>query len=156
MRFALALFSVACRRAPAESAPASALDRFLPDAVGSLSAAPFERGERFVRRRYERGALHIEVTIARAPEISYERWLEMSKDEPPVALDLPGGAGLGFYDCTGAKDKERCDVHVHLANGHHVEVNSGGTARRSDLDTFLAGLPVRSLAGLAGPAEGER
>ena len=137
--------------ASATSAPAtgaSRLARFLPATAGAFRGEALETGDVFVRRRYARGPTHVEVTIgdAGAATVAYEQWVQMSAGYPALPLDVPEGAAAGFYDCHAADAGERCDAHLHTKAGFHVELMTGASATRADLDALLAALPLRALA----------
>ena len=134
--------------------PASLAD-YLPDVANGFTATPLERGPSYVRRTYQRGAVRVTITIGEMPNLSLERWIEMSAsfDYPPATLDAPPDAAAGFYDCAGTKDAERCDLHAQTRGGLHIEVNGSGTATRADVDALMAGIPVRAMATRPSPAQ---
>ncbi len=119
--------------------------KYLPDRAGSFVAGPPVTGAGFVRRVYARGAVRIDVTVARQAmdPAAYAQWEKLSAGYPAAALDAPAGAASGFYDCSGAA----CSLHAQTRGGVHLEVMGGGTATRADLDDLVGGLPVRALAG---------
>jgi hypothetical protein len=97
---------------------------------------------------YARGPARITVTLAEVSEPSLERWIQMSTEAgyPEATLDAPRDEAWGFYDCSGARESERCDLHAHTRGRVHIEVQSGGTATRADLDALMRGLAIRALA----------
>jgi hypothetical protein len=139
--------------APVAAPAAGSLADYLPDVANGFTAAPLERGPSYVRRDYRRGAVRVTITIGEMPDLSLQRWIEMSSsfDYPPAALDAPPDAAAGFYDCAGAKGAERCDLHAQTRGGLHIEVNGSGTATRADLDALMAGIPVRAMAARPSP-----
>lgn len=129
---------------PAPNSLGGELDGLLPDVAG-FAASPVEHGQEFVRRSYTRGAVRLSVTLSRTktnPD-AFSQWVKMSTDYPGARL--PEGAS-GFYDCKGQGTAERCDLHAQLRTGYHLEVFSGGTATRADLDALARGLPLESLS----------
>jgi len=121
----------------------------LPASLPPFAAEPLQTTPQFVRRRYSRGETHVEVTVGRMAAMSgprFDEWVRMSADYPQAALDVPPGGGTGFYECTGAGPAERCNLHIQLRDGFHVELMSDGSATRDDLDRVAAGLPLRQLA----------
>jgi len=137
--------------APTASAPPAAsasLADDLPDVANGFSAGSLERGPGYVRRTYRRDTARISITIGEMPGLSLERWIQMSAslDYPPAALDAPPDAVSGFWDCAGAKDAERCDLHAHTRGGLHIEVQASGTATRADVGALMAGIPMRAIA----------
>jgi hypothetical protein len=136
-------------QAPEGGAPGGRLGRALPDAAGAFrGGALVVDGEHgYVRRRYERGVVWAEVTIAdrqQAP-VDYEQWLVQSRDYPQAALPLPPDAANGFYTCAGPGTAGACDLHVQMRAGFHVEVMSSGHATRAELDALVARLPFAAL-----------
>jgi hypothetical protein len=128
-------------------APVHPLAAFLPESAGEFHGSALEAEGSWVRRTYRRGPVAVAVTIASVGErVDYQQWVKMSADYPAFPLDVPGGRGSGFYDCAGNGAAERCDVHIHLANGHHVEVTSSGTATRGDVERLIRSLPLRALS----------
>jgi hypothetical protein len=119
----------------------------LPEQAGGFIAGPIETTPQYVRRHYSHGTAKISVTIAPpgSTPMSYDEWVKMSSDSPLVALNLPVGTGLGFYDCSGTSTKGFCNVHIHLRKGFHIELMGEGTAHRTDFDALLSGLQLRSL-----------
>lgn len=138
--------------APAQQAssasPAPAESSALPLRVGAFVGGPLESGALWTRRRYDRGPVHLEVTVAgpTGTAVQYERWVEMSAGYPRMTLDLPQGDALGFYDCTSTGEDERCDAHIQTRSGLHVEINTGGSATRADVTAFMELLSTRRLA----------
>jgi hypothetical protein len=143
-----------CRRArealppppPAPPAAAPASDGRLPEVAG-FAAGPLTRGAGYVRRSYARGRALIDVTLAQmaiSPD-DYDRWVAASASFPQATLDLPAGQANGFYQCTGGPP-ESCDLLIQLRAGVHVELRSGGTATRDDVDALARALPLRALA----------
>jgi hypothetical protein len=153
----------ACRRAqpapPTADAPAHAaasrddagmlasLEPALPAVAGSFRGGPIERHDGFVRRRYDRGATRIEITIAYRPQRGdeYQQWVTAARDYPVATLDLPPSEALGFFTCSDSSGRAACDLHVQLRAGYHVEVMSGGTATRADLEQLMAAVPLGAL-----------
>lgn len=138
---AAALALLACAR-PAVHDP-----ELLPEVKG-FTASPVEKQPEFVRRVYTRGPARLSVTLAHdggTPE-SFSQWVKMSQGYPPAALPGAGENGSGFYDCKGEGAAERCDLHAQLRTGYHLEIFTGGTATRADLDALVRGLPLARLA----------
>jgi uncharacterized membrane protein YfcA len=130
--------------------PDASLADFLPERVASFVAGgAVERGPTFVRRRYRAEPTMIEVTIgAMGPSgVRYDDWLRMSADYPDLPLGISREDGAGFYDCSDQGEQgNRCDGHIQLRRGLHLELMSSGTARRADLDALLGGLRLTELA----------
>ena len=126
-------------------------DELLPARIGTFVGGSVERGEGWTRRRYDRGAVHVEVTVAglTGTIVQYDHWVEMSAGYPRLALDLPDGDALGFYDCTGAGPDERCDAHVQTRSGLHVEIGTAGSATRAEVGAFVAALSTKRLVAAA-------
>jgi hypothetical protein len=120
----------------------------LPAAAGGFVATAIEQGAGFVRRVYARGPARITVTLAELSGPSLERWIQMSTEAgyPEAMLGAPRDEAWGFYDCSGAREGERCDLHAHTRGRVHIEMESGGTATRADLDALAQGLAIRALA----------
>jgi hypothetical protein len=95
----------------------------------------------------------ITLTLGEMPGHRLEQWKQTSAgfDYPPAALDAPPDAASGFWDCSGARDAQVCDLHAHTRGGVHIEVQSGGTATRADVEALLRGIPIRAIA--ARPAQ---
>ncbi|MBS2030584.1 MAG: hypothetical protein JST54_21960 [Deltaproteobacteria bacterium] len=117
----------------------------LPE-VSGFGAEPIERGEGYVRRAYTRGSARISVTLAGMPmtDDGWRSWVQNSGSYPRADVGLPESQACGFYACNGTGDAERCDLHLQLRAGWHVELFGNGTARRADLDALVAGLPLAS------------
>jgi len=149
---ALALCAAAgCTRsappAPPRAAapPVAALE--LPDVPGFVAGPPVP-GEGFVRRAYSRGGARVQVTLARMPMSAegYQRWLTDSAAFPQAALAVPADRANGFYQCAeGAAPS--CDLLIQLRAGFHLELRSGGTASRADVDALARGLPLPAWVG---------
>ena len=135
-----------------ETARSASLDRFLPETRAPFVAGAMVRGDGWARRGYSRGELRIDVTVvtrATTPsrsDVGYEEWLRQVAGYPRATLDVPDGAGIGFYSCDGDGEQARCDLHVQLRNGAHVEVMGNGRASRADLEELAQRLPLRALA----------
>jgi hypothetical protein len=122
---------------------------YLPESVSQFVPGAIESGPGFVRRRYERGAVHVTLIVAHLPILSglrWELWAQMSADYPAAVLNIPAGTGSGFYDCRGHGSTERCNLHIHLKNGFHVELISDATATRDELALFAESVPLRAIA----------
>jgi hypothetical protein len=137
--------------APVHLADAGGLGRLaraLPDAAAPFAAGPLQVADGYVRRRYQRGAASVEITVAGRPQApgEYEEWLVQSREYPQAALPVPGDAANGFYTCAGPGTEGACDLHVQTRAGFHVEVLGGGHATRADLDELVARLPLAALA----------
>jgi hypothetical protein len=149
----LLLAVVACHR----SAPPTATSLALPDALAGFTASTTVGGDNFVRRRYTRAAVHIDVTLARAAPLGsgtggFAAWLEMSRAGfPQASLDAPGEEANGFYQCTAATPPS-CDLLIQMRSGLHLEIRGGGTSSRADVDDIARALPLRALAALPGDA----
>jgi hypothetical protein len=136
-------------------APARAADaggpgrpaRALPDTAGRFGAGPLQVADGYVRRRYQRGAASVEITVAERPQApgEYEDWLAQSRDYPQAPLPVPRDVANGFYTCAGPGTDGPCDLHVQTRAGFHVEVLGGGHATRADLDELVARLPLAAL-----------
>ncbi len=124
------------------------LAQALPDHAGPFTAGPALEDPLFVRRSYARGPAHISVTISvpNATPIEYQEWVRMSADSPQVRLNLAPGLGAGFYDCARKDLEGRCNVHIHLRAGYHIEMMGEQAAYRADFDDLLAALRLRTLA----------
>jgi hypothetical protein len=120
----------------------------LPESAGPFAGGPLVRAHGFVRRTYGGGDRRIEVTLAThaSTDEGYAAWVVQSGSYPAASLDLPEGSGSGFYTCSATSRGERCDLHIQLRAGYHVELMSNGTAARADLDELLRGIPLRTLA----------
>ena len=150
-----AFLALACRRAPPAVSPrapappaASSGALELPEVAG-FEAGASVAGPSYVRRQYSRGPARIEVTLARMPMSpdGYAEWVRMSTASfPQAALALPAEEANGFYQCSeGAAPS--CDLLIQLRAGFHLEIRSGGTATRDDVDALARALPLRALAG---------
>jgi hypothetical protein len=158
-RFALgvlvaASIATACRRAPPATVtatappPASSATLSLPK-IGGFDAGPQIDGTEYVRRRYSRGAVRIEVTLARMPMSpeAYAEWVRMSTASfPQATLELPATDGNGFYQCSDGATPS-CDLLIQLRAGFHLEIRGGGTSTRDDVDAIARALPLRMLTG---------
>jgi hypothetical protein len=145
--------AVGCHRAspppspPAAPRPSGALE--LPDVPGFAAGAPAP-GEGFVRRTYTRGAARVQVTLARMPMSAddYRRWTTDSAAFPQAdsgQLGLPADRANGFYQCADGPAPS-CDLLIQLRAGFHLEIRSGGTASRADVDALARGLPLAAWA----------
>jgi len=123
------------------------MERALPAVAGAFRGGPIQRHDGFVRRRYERGATRIEITIAYRPQRGddYQQWVTAARDYPQATLDLPPAEALGFFTCADPAGRSACDLHAQLRAGYHVEVMSGGTATRADLEQLMAAVPMSAL-----------
>ena len=123
------------------------MERALPAVAGAFRGGPVERHEGFVRRAYVRGATRIEITIAYRPQRGddYQQWVAAARDYPLATLDLPRSEALGFFTCGDPSGRAACDLHVQLRDGYHVEVMSGGTATRADLEQLMVAVPMGAL-----------
>jgi hypothetical protein len=160
LRFAavILLFSACRRQEPAlapppagpphtaeVSGPASRLARAVPEAAGPFVAGPLEAADGYVRRRYQRDAVAVEVTVASMPEAAggYEQWLAQSRDYPQAKLAMPADAANGFY--TGGGAQAGCDLHIQTRAGFHLEVLGSAPATCADVDQVVARLPLATL-----------
>jgi hypothetical protein len=116
--------------------------------VAGFTAGPPSPGDGFVRRTYTRGAARVQVTLARMPMApdDYRRWLTDSAAFPQAELGLPPDLANGFYQCS-AGAAPSCDLLIQLPAGFHLELRSGGTASRADVDALARGLPLPAWAG---------
>ncbi len=123
------------------------MERALPGVAGAFRGGPVERHEGFVRRAYVRGPTRIEITIAYRPQRGddYQQWVAAARDYPLATLDLPRSEALGFFTCGDPSGRAACDLHVQLRDGYHVEVMSGGTATRADLEQLMVAVPMGTL-----------
>ncbi|MEA2700330.1 MAG: hypothetical protein QOI66_4601 [Myxococcales bacterium] len=144
-----ALAVVACHR----TAPPPAATLALPDVLAGFTASAGVGGDNFVRRRYTRAAVHIDVTLARAAPLGtgtggFAAWLEMSRAGfPQASLDAPSDDANGFYQCTAGAPSS-CDLLIQMRSGVHLELRGGGTSSRADVDDIARALPLRALAAL--------
>lgn len=116
----------------------------LPDTLAAFAGGPVVHGDTWVRRRYTRGAAHVDATlaIARQPSGGFEGWLAMSRaGYPQAALAAPPGDVNGFYQCNDASPPS-CDLLIQMRSGVHLELRGGGTSSRADVDTLAAALPL--------------
>jgi hypothetical protein len=139
---------VACHR----TGPPPATSLALPDALAGFTATPVVSGDNFVRRRYARAAVQVDVTLARAPlgpsTGGFAGWLQMSRAGfPQASLDAPSEDANGFYQCTVATPPS-CDLLIQMRSGVHLELRGGGTSSRADVDDIARALPLRALAAL--------
>ena len=134
-------------RSPDSSGDLAPMERALPAVAGAFRGGPIERHDGFVRRRYDRGATRIEITIAYRPQRGddYQQWVTAARDYPVATLDLPPSEALGFFSCGDSSGRAACDLHVQLRAGYHVEVMSGGTATRADLEQLMVAVPMGAL-----------
>jgi hypothetical protein len=125
------------------------MERALPAAAGAFRGGPVEQHDGFVRRAYVRGATRIEITIAYRPQRGddYPQWVNAARDYPLATLDVAPADALGFYTCGDTSGRAACDLHIQLRAGYHVEVMSGGTATRADLEQLMVAVPMAGLAG---------
>jgi hypothetical protein len=128
-----------------ESGPAARLARALPEAVSPFAAGPLLIADGYVRRRYQRGAVGAEVTVAPLPDAAggYEQWVQQSRDYRQATLPLPADVANGFY--TGGGGEGPCALHIQMRAGFHVEVMGEGQATCADLDQLVARLPLGTL-----------
>ena len=134
----------ACRRAP----PAVQPTFDLPDAIPGFVAGAREPGDGYLRRTYTAGPTRITVTLARhaMDDAAYDGWVRMSTAGFPQAeLELPAGAGNGFYQCDD-RAPDRCDLLIQLRSGVHIEIRGGGSSTRRDVDAIRRGLLLAQLA----------
>ena len=104
-----------------------------------------------MRRAYERGHAHVQVTLARMPMTAdeYQRWLASSGGFPQADLGLPAPEANGFYQCDDAQPPS-CDLLIQLRAGYHLELRGAGSTSRADVDALARALPVRAWAGETG------
>ena len=150
----LAFAVAACHR----TGPPPATSLALPDALAGFTAVTAVSGDSFVRRRYARAAVYVDVTLARAPlgtgTGGFAAWLEMSRAGfPQASLDAPGEDANGFYQCTAATPPS-CDLLIQMRSGVHLELRGGGTSSRADVDDIARALPLRALAALPVDVDG--
>jgi hypothetical protein len=133
-------------RAAEAGGPAARLARALPEAAAPFAAGPLLVADGYVRRRYQRGAVGVEVTVAALPEAAggYDQWVSQSRDYPQATLPLPAAAANGFY--TGGDGGAGCSLHIQTRAGFHVEVMGGGDATCADLDQLVTRLPLGTVA----------
>ncbi|HXU62302.1 MAG TPA: hypothetical protein VN962_11400 [Polyangia bacterium] len=142
--------AIGCRRAsPPPSppvAPPTSAALELPDVPG-FAAGPPAPGDGFVRRTYTRGAARVQVTLARMPMSAddFQRWRADSAAFPQADLGLPADRANGFYQCADGPAPS-CDLLIQLRAGFHLEIRSGGTASRADVDALARGLPLAAWA----------
>jgi hypothetical protein len=139
---------------PAPSREGSTTDPDLPDRIGGFTADPPTTDGTAVHRTYVRGATRIAVTLARFPmsDEQYRGWVRASREGfPQAALDVPDGAGNGFYQCAEG-GRPGCDLLIQLRSGVHVEIRGGGTSSREDVDTIARALPLRAGTRALNPA----
>jgi hypothetical protein len=130
--------------APKETPHAAAS---LPDRIATFDAGPLVSGDGFTRRTYSRAGAHVTVTLAHIDLgiDGYDRWVRQSEQGYPQAtLDLPAGAGNGFYECTDPA-MVRCNLLIQLRSGAHVEIRGDPASSRVDADAIAAGLPLGDL-----------
>jgi hypothetical protein len=151
--FVLLVVIVGCSRsrqtdaidaAPKETAHVAAP---LPERIATFDAGTLVSGDGFSRRTYSRANAHVTVTLAHIDlgAAGYDRWVRQSEDGYPQArIDVPDGAGNGFYECTGV-GMARCNLLIQLRNGAHLEIRGDDTTSRTDVDAVAAGLPLRDL-----------
>jgi hypothetical protein len=137
----------AATQSPGSSGDLAPMERALPAVAGRFRGGPIERHDGFVRRRYDRGATRIEITIAYRPQRGddYQQWVAAARDYPVATLDLAPSEALGFFSCGDPAGRTACDLHVQLRAGYHVEVMGGGTASRADLEQLMVAVPMRAL-----------
>jgi len=140
-----AIASASASVAPIASAAPAGLAAHLVDIEG-FAASPIETAPEYVRRVYTRGRARIVLTIGRTGSMRLGEWKRTTKKYgyPIASLGVSDDDAFGFYDCDDAG--AACDLHVHTARGLHIEVQSGGTATRADLEALVAGLPMHALA----------
>jgi hypothetical protein len=145
----VALLGACHRQAPApaparveplapQPAPAAAGAEGLLGSVAGFEAGPLVQGERWTRRRYARGGVTIEVTVAEQPMTAaeYAEWERQARDYPAARLRP---AASGFFTCAG-EGSPHCDLHVQTPAGKHLELLGGGRATRTDLEQLYAAL----------------
>ena len=164
--FAGALLIAACRapgpaRAPAPGQDAAGATRLpvdggafarqiaraLPDAAPPFVAGPLQIEDGYLRRRYQRGGVSVEITIASRAQGpgEYDRWIAQSRSYPQASLPLPQSSANGFFTCAGPGTSGACDLHIQMRAGFHAEVMGGGKATRADLDELIARIPLAAL-----------
>jgi hypothetical protein len=120
----------------------------LPDDIPGFAAGPMTTAGGALHRSYTRAGSQVTVTLAHfaMDAAQYEGWVRTSTAGfPQATLDVPAGAGNGFYQCD-QQAPPRCSLLVQLRSGVHLELR-GGPASREDLDAVARGLPLRALAG---------
>jgi len=142
--------TVACRSRPAAAPDATSPDAdlaprplALPDALAGFAGEPIARGATWVRRRYVRGASHVDATLAMATQApgGFEAWLTMSRaGYPQAALPAPGDVN-GFYQCSDGPPPS-CDLLIQTRSGVHLELRGDGTSTREDVDALARALPL--------------
>ena len=118
----------------------------LPDTLAGFAGDPIVHGptETWIRRRYQRGAVHVDVTlaIAQQPPGGFESWLSMSRGGyPQAALPAPPGDVNGFYQCSDGPPPS-CDLLIQMRSGVHLELRGDGTSTRADVAALAAALPL--------------
>jgi hypothetical protein len=111
--------------------------------IDAYASGPLVMGDGWIRRSYARGAVPVEVTIARRPVTpeEYADWERQSQGYPPAAAGIPGASG--FFSCAGDGGAAACDLHIQTRVGLHIEVMGGGRATRADLEELFGRLPLR-------------
>jgi len=130
--------------APATDAGVAPQPLALPDQLAGFAGQPIVHGPTWVRRRYVRGATHVDATLAMAqqPPGGFEGWLAMSRGGyPQAALPAPPGDVNGFYQCSEGAPAS-CDLLIQMRSGVHLELRGGGTSSRVDVDALAAALPL--------------
>ncbi len=146
----LALLGACHRRAPA-AAPAS-VEPVAPAPtraggggegllapIAGYASGPLVEGAGWTRRRYARGGVTIDVTVAEQPMTAaeYADWERQARDYPAARLRP---AASGFFTCADEGRSPHCDLHVQTPAGKHLELMGGGRATRADLEQLYAGL----------------
>jgi hypothetical protein len=119
----------------------------LPDRIAGFSAGPMTTANGALNRTYARAGTRVMVTLARFPMDAdqYDHWVSTSvAGFPQARLDVPAGAGNGFYQCDDHAPAS-CSLLVQLRAGVHLEIR-GAPASRDDVDVIARGLPLRLLA----------
>jgi hypothetical protein len=146
----LIVIVLGCSRAPktdaADGGPKEAvrLAASLPERIATFDTGPLARGDGFTRRTYSRANAHVTVTLAHIDlgPGGYDRWVKQSEEGYQQAkLDLPAGAGNGFYQCVDAM-MSRCNLLIQLRNGTHVEIRGDDTTMRADVDAVAVALRI--------------
>jgi hypothetical protein len=143
-----ALVAIALMMMGAHACHQSSPQPVLPDRIGPFTAGPLTLQGGASQRTYATRDARITVTLARFPMTAeqYDDWVRTSvAGYPQAALDVPAGAGNGFYQCTG-DPRPSCDLLIQLRAGVHVEIRGNGTSSRADVDAIARGLRLRAMS----------
>jgi hypothetical protein len=107
---------------------------------GGYTVGPLTMGDGWRRRTFARGAIRIEVTLARQamkPD-EYESWYQQARLYPPARLPFPADQASGFFTCAGDGGVAPCQLHGQTREGLHLEASGNRAATRADLEDLLA------------------